>query len=249
MVNLRSPSPGPAAAPIPGWAMVEELFDHQPETAFFLKDAEGRYLAVNRSLVERCGVRDKQDLIGRHVREIFPAELARRYAAQDESVLRTGRPIVDRLELHWYPDRRAGWCLTTKLPVRDAAGRIVGLVGISRDLRTPGDADRIPPAFVGALEHLESNYGESITPANLARRAGLPLTRFERLVKRIFRLTPSQLIAQVRLTAASRWLEETDRPVSEIAHACGFYDHSAFTRAFRSATGLTPTRFRQQRRR
>jgi AraC-like DNA-binding protein len=59
-------------------------------------------------------------------------------------------------------------------------------------------------------------------------------------------LTPSQLIAQTRLAAASRLLRETSKPVADIAHACGFYDHSAFTRAFRSATGLTPTQFREQ---
>ena len=43
--------------------MLEELFDHLPETAFFLKDAQGRYVAVNHSLVERCGVRSKRELI------------------------------------------------------------------------------------------------------------------------------------------------------------------------------------------
>jgi PAS domain S-box-containing protein len=226
--------------------MIEQLFDHVPETAFFLKDVSGRYLAVNQSLVERCGLREKRELIGRHVRDIFPPELAERYAAQDRAVVRTGRPIVDLLELHWYARRRAGWCLTTKLPVRDEAGRIVGLVGISRDLRAPGDKDTIPASLVSTLEFLEKHFADPISPAALARRAGLPLTRFERFIKRIFRLTPTQLITQTRLAAASRLLLETDQPVADIAHACGFYDHSAFTRAFRSATGLTPTQFRGQ---
>ncbi len=225
---------------------MEQLFDHVPDTAFFLKDLAGRYLAVNQSLVERCGLREKRELVGRHVRDIFPRELAERYAAQDKRVLRTGRPIVDLLELHWYARRRAGWCLTTKLPVRDDAGRVVGLVGISRDLRAPGDKETIPAGLVRTLEFLEKHYAGTISPASLARRAGLSLTRFERLIKRIFRLTPSQLITQTRLAAASRRLRETARPVADVAHACGFYDHSAFTRAFRSATGLTPTQFRAQ---
>jgi AraC-like DNA-binding protein len=43
-------------------------------------------------------------------------------------------------------------------------------------------------------------------------------------------------------------LEDSQKSVAEIAHACGFYDHSAFTRAFRAATGMTPTQFRQSRR-
>jgi PAS domain S-box-containing protein len=224
--------------------MMEQLFDHVPETAFFLKDSSGRYLAVNQSLLERCGLRDKRDLVGRHVRDVFPPELAQRYALQDEGVLRTGRPIIDRLELHWYVKRRAGWCLTTKLPVKDPAGQIIGLIGISRDLRAPGDSEAIPTSLVGTLEYLENHYDEEVSPASLARQAGLSPIRFARLIKRIFRITPGQLITQTRLAGASRLLRETGRSVAEIAHSCGFYDHSAFTRAFRSATGLTPSRYR-----
>jgi AraC-like DNA-binding protein len=57
-------------------------------------------------------------------------------------------------------------------------------------------------------------------------------------------MTPHQLITQTRLAAASHRLRETDRSVAELALHCGFYDHSAFPRAFRSVTGLTPTQFR-----
>jgi PAS domain S-box-containing protein len=228
-------------------AIMEQLFDRVPDTAFFLKDRSGRYLVVNHSLVERCGLRAKRELIGRHVRDLFPAKLAQRYAAQDERVLRTGRPIVDLLELHWYARRRPGWCLTTKIPVRDQGSQIIGLVGISRDLRAPGDSETIPGTLAGTLEYLESHYSDPLSPASLALRAGLSPVRFGRLIKRIFRLTPSQLIAQTRLAAASHQLRETDRPVADIAHACGFYDHSAFSRAFRSAIGLTPSQFRAQR--
>jgi len=229
------------------WALVEELFDHVPEAVFFVKDAAGRYVAVNQSLVERCGLRDKSQLLGRHVRELYPADLAARYAAQDAAVLRTGRPILNRLELHWHARGRTGWCLTTKLPLRDAAGNVGGLIGISRDVRSPGDRESIPASLAGALEHLEEKFSEPLTPATLARRAGMPQARFARIIRRLFRITPSQLISQTRIAAAARLLRETGQSVSEIAVACGFYDHSAFTRAFRSATGQTPTAFRQPR--
>jgi PAS domain S-box-containing protein len=236
------------SSPLVGFAMLEKLFDHVPETAFFLKDRAGRYLVVNQSLVQRCGLREKGQLVGRHVRDIFPADLAERYATQDEKVLRTGRAIVDLLELHWYARRRPGWCLTTKLPLQNDKCEIIGLVGISRDLRAPGDKQTIPTSLASTLEYLEAHYHDSVSPAALAKHAGLPLTRFERLIKRIFSLTPGQLITQTRLAAASQFLEDTDRPVADIAHACGFYDHSAFTRAFRSAIGVTPSQYRGQHR-
>ncbi|MGV3531301.1 MAG: PAS domain-containing protein [Chthoniobacteraceae bacterium] len=226
------------------WRAVETLFDHVPDTAFFVKDSRGRYVAVNQSFVERCGLRDKREITGRSVREIFPAELAARYEAQDQAVLRTGRPIHDRLEMHWRSRRREGWCLTTKLPLRDASGAVAGLMGISRDVGAAGDGEAIPDSLAKALELLEERFGDPLSPAVLAEAAGLSPVRFARLIKRIFRLAPSQLITQTRLTAGARLLEQTDRSVAEIALACGFYDHSAFTRAFRSATGQTPMQYR-----
>jgi PAS domain S-box-containing protein len=229
---------------LPGLVATSRLFDHVPDMAFFVKDRAGRYVAVNPSLVERCGMRSPEALLGRHVSEIFPRELAERYAAQDEAVMKSGQPIVERLELHWYPHRRAGWCLTTKLPLRDAAGRVCGLIGLSRDLRGSGGIDQVPAGLGAALDWLEKNYGERLSPATLAKRAGLTPTRLARLIKRIFRLTPSQLIAQCRLAAAARLLTETELSVAAIALQCGFYDHSAFTRAFRAMTGLSPRDYR-----
>jgi AraC-like DNA-binding protein len=229
--------------------LAEELFDLIPSIVFFVKNAAGRYVVVNATLVERCGLRAKSELVGRHVRDVFPRELAENYAAQDDAVLRSGRAITDRLELHWYPRRRSGWCLTTKLPLRDSAGAVCGLAGISRDLRGPGDATDIPPSLTGALEYLEAHHTEDLTPASLAARARLSPVRFARLIKRIFRVPPSQLIASTRLAASARLLEETRRSVAEIACACGFYDHSAFTRAFKNATGMTPSEFRTRNQR
>lgn len=229
-------------------SLFAEIFEHVPDAAFFVKDTAGRYTAVNRSLAERVGFQRSEDLVGKTVREVYPVDLATRFARQDEAVLRTGRPIVEKLELHWYPRRKTGWCFTTKFAIRDDQGHIIGLVGISRDLQVPAGAGRIPAGLAAALDHLEAHYDEELSPTSLAARAGIPPVRFARLIKRLFRTTPSQLISHTRLAAASRWLEESQKPVAEIAHACGFYDHSAFTRAFRAATGMTPTQFRQSRR-
>jgi len=224
--------------------MVERIFDHVPEIAFFIKDLHGRYAAVNQSLVERCGVTDKKQLLGRDVLQIFPKELAESYSRQDKKVLRTGQPIVDHLELHWYSQRKSGWCLTTKLPIFDQTGAVIGVAGISRDLGAPGHSEFVPPGLAKAMEYLESQYEQPLAPGRLARIAGLHPARFARLVKRIYRLTPNQLILKTRLSAAAKLLTDTKDSVADVACACGFYDHSAFTRAFRSATRMTPTQFR-----
>ena len=224
--------------------LLEQLFDHTPDLAFFIKDAAGRYLAVNHSLLERHGLRDKSQMLGRRPCDVCPGDFGRIPAEQDACVLRTGRPIIERLELHWYLPHKPVWCLTTKLPMRDAAGAVCGLIGISKDVRAPIAPQEIPAGAAAALARLETAYADPLTPAELARIAKLSAARFARIIKRIFGVTPIQLIAKTRLAAASRLLRETDRSVAEIAHECGFYDHSAFTRAFRAVTSVTPTQFR-----
>ena len=225
-------------------ALLEQLFDHTPDTAFFIKDAGGRYVAVNHSLLDRHGLRDKSQMLGRRPSDVCSGDFGRIPAEQDAFVLRTGRPIIERLELQWYVPHKPVWCLTTKLPMRDAKGSITGIIGISKDVRSPVAPQEIPAGAAAALARLETAYAGPITPADLARIAKLPTARFARIIKRIFGVTPIQLIAKTRIAAASRLLLETDRPVAEIAHECGFYDHSAFTRAFRAVTSVTPTHFR-----
>ncbi len=247
-VKTRTTKTAPAAAPtgLPSVdpSLLETLFDQAPDVAFFIKDAAGRYLAVNASLVERHGLRHKSQVLGKRPCDICPGDFGRIPSVQDAAVLRTGRPLLDHLELHWYAPHKPGWCLTTKLPVRDAAGRITGLIGISRDVRAPIETREIPVEFAAALEFFEGNVAAPVTPSALARRARLAPHRFARLMKRFFGLTPSQFIAKTRVAAASRLLRETNQSVAEIALACGFYDHSAFTRTFRAMTGVTPTQFR-----
>jgi len=224
--------------------LLEQLFDQIPDIAFFIKDAAGRYTTVNDSLVERNGLQSKSQLLGRRVSDVIPGDLGRAAAEQDVAVMHSGRPLVDHLELHRRAPQRSCWCLTTKLPMRDASGLVTGLIGLSRDVHAPTNLADIPAGVSKALHYLERHYAEPITPSTLAKRAALSPTRFARLVKRIFGITSMQLIAKTRLAAASVMLLESTGSVAEIALNCGFGDHSAFTRAFRSATGMTPTQYR-----
>jgi PAS domain S-box-containing protein len=225
--------------------VLAELFDHAPDLAFFAKDSAGRYVAVNASLIKRHGYRHKSQVLGRRPSDICPGDFGRLPAEQDAQVLRTGKPVINHLERQWYLPRKPVWCLTTKLPLRDEAGKVIGLVGISRDVRAPVDPRNIPVELAAALESFEKNLAEPVTPASLARRAGLTPPRLARLIRRFFDLTPSQFFTQTRLAAAARLLRETGLDVSELAHKCGFYDHSACSRAFHSAMGVTPSAYRE----
>lgn len=232
-------------------AALVQMFDQVPDAAFFVKDREGRYTAVNMSLIERHGLEHKDQAIGRRPSDICPGEFGRVPAQQDAEVLRTNRPLLNHLEMQWQLPHQPCWCLTTKLPLHDSNGNVVGLIGISRDLRAPIKAQEIPPAVATALHRFEHNLCERTTPSELAAWSRMSPGRFARLIKRFFGLTPSQYISQVRIAAASTCLRESQQTVAEVAAACGFEDHSSFTRAFRKIVGVSPTQFRetiQQRR-
>lgn len=226
--------------------LLEQLFDLISDAAFFVKDRNGCYLSVNQSLVTRHGLHNKTEAIGKTPKEICQGDFGVVPTNQDQTVLKTGRPLIDHLECQWHLPHQPVWCLTTKLPIRNMKGDVIGIIGVSRDIRMMVDADAVPQQFANALEILENQLPADATPAWLARRSKLTAQRLARLTRRMFNLTPSQLICKTRMSAASRMLVDTTKSVSEIAHSCGFRDHSAFTRAFRSATGFTPREFRIQ---
>lgn len=223
----------------------EVLFDQLPDVVFFVKNTQGQYSIVNQTLVERCGARSKADLLGRTAEEVFPAPLGASYAEQDRRVIASGEPIRDKLELHLFSDHSRGWCLTHKIPLLDVDGAIVGMAGLSRDLHRPEDHRTGYRGLAESVEYLQSHFDESIRIENLADVAKMPVDRYGKMVKRAFHLTPHQLLVRTRVDAAARLLVETDSTVAEIAYACGYSDHSAFSRQFGSATGLTPTQFRE----
>ena len=226
-------------------AALETLFDALNDVAFFVKDREGRYLSANTTLVRRCGLRSKADIIGKTALEVHPRLLAQTYAAQDRQVIDSGLPLKKHLELHLYPSRGRGWCLTHKTPLRDEAGRIVGLAGTSQDL---GLADELHPVYRKIADialHIRENYHDSISMEELARGAGLSLSRVERLFQRVFHYSPRQLLLQSRLGAAMAMIETGEqRSIAQIAYACGYTDHSAFSRQFKAHAGMSPQQYR-----
>lgn len=228
-------------------AAIETLFDALTDVAFFVKDRAGRYVAVNHTLARRCGLRSKQELLGKTVLDVHPRPLAQAYMDQDRQVIEAGCTIRKHLELHLYPNRRRGWCLTHKTPLRDEAGAIVGLVGTSHDL---GLADEVHPVYrqiANIAQRIRDNYRQPLSLNELAKEEGLSLARVERLFQRVFRYTPRQLLLQTRLNGALS-LIETDpaRSIADIATECGYTDHSAFSRQFKAFTGQTPVQYRLQ---
>lgn len=225
---------------------LERLFDQIPELAFFVKDRSGRYKAVNRSLIERHGREHREELIGKRPRDICEGPFGEVPTAQDARILQTGRPLIDHLELQWVRPNQPCWCLTTKLPLHDESGNVVGIIGYSKDLQDRVPVQDIPAEIATVLDRFRNACGGDTSPSMLAEEAGVSPSRFAKVVRRVYGVTPSQFITRTRIEAATRLLQRTDATVAEIALECGFSDHSAFSRAFRSSIGLSPTQYREE---
>jgi AraC-like DNA-binding protein len=96
-----------------------------------------------------------------------------------------------------------------------------------------------------AKDYIHSFFEHPLHLQQLSAQACLSLPQLIRHFKSVFHQTPHQYLVTLRLRQASLWLKNTSMPVHEITWRCGFNDTSAFCRAFRSAYGLSPDRFRQ----
>ncbi|OES62138.1 AraC family transcriptional regulator, partial [Pseudomonas aeruginosa] len=160
---LAAPPPADLASLLASLRQVEALLDAMPGVVFFVKDERARYVLVNRTLARRCGVKDKAELLGRSADEVFPSSLGPLYAEQDRRVLRGGAALENQLELHLYPGRQPGWCLTHKQALRDADGAIIGMAGISHDLPAAQSAHPAYGRLAAVDAYIREHYDQPLS--------------------------------------------------------------------------------------
>jgi len=109
------------------------LIDSSPDL-IYVKDAQSRFLVANRQVANHMGASDPQELLGKTDFDFYPWELSRRYFADEQTVIRSGRAMVAKEEFTVDNDGCQKWISTTKTPFRDEQGEVAGLVGIGRDI-------------------------------------------------------------------------------------------------------------------
>ncbi|MFP5228573.1 MAG: putative bifunctional diguanylate cyclase/phosphodiesterase, partial [Acidobacteriota bacterium] len=113
--------------------LLEAFLDHIPDCVFF-KDRKSRFVRVSRSMAERFNVPAPEAVVGKTDFDFFSDEHAGQAFADEEKILASGEPVIGFEEKETWPDGREAWVLTTKVPLRNRAGRIIGTMGIARDI-------------------------------------------------------------------------------------------------------------------
>jgi len=121
-------------------ALLDNLLTTMPDHIYF-KDRQGRFLRINKAMARSFGLRDPAEAVGKTDADFFTAEHARQAYEDEQRVMATGIAMVGQEEKETWPDGRVTWVSTTKVPLYDRDGRVVGLMGISRDITAHKQAE------------------------------------------------------------------------------------------------------------
>ncbi len=113
--------------------LLQTLMNLLPDR-IYIKDLESRFLLKNLADVRAMGAASMEEVIGKTDFDYYPQELAAQYFANDQTIIRSGEPLIDFEEPGIDQTGSQRWLLTTKVPLRDSQGQIIGLVGIGRDI-------------------------------------------------------------------------------------------------------------------
>jgi|GEM_PF-6594494 len=109
------------------------LLDNLPDNIYF-KDRQSRFLLINKAMAKAFGLKDPKDAYGKSDFDFFTKDHAEKAFSDEKEIIRTGQPISDKEEKETWENGRETWVSSTKMPLKDPRGNIIGSFGISRSI-------------------------------------------------------------------------------------------------------------------
>lgn len=149
------------------------LLNHSEDNIYF-KDRESRIIRVNDAFAKWVGVASPSELVGKTDFDLFKEEHARPAFEDEKRIMETGEPMLGLEEKEVWPDGHTTWVSTSKMPLEDKDGNLIGTFGISRDITAHKEAEQKLVKYTQELQELNSRIREDIAMADRFQKAFLP---------------------------------------------------------------------------
>jgi two-component system, sensor histidine kinase and response regulator len=152
--------------------LLRALLENIPDRIYF-KDVKSRFLRVSSSMAKRLGLNEASEVVGKSDFDFYPKALADEFYADEQRIILTGQPLINKLERIVDRDGKETWASVTKVPLHNRSGNVTGIIGISRDVSKLKEAET-------ALEHardaaLETARIKSEFLANMSHEIRTPM--------------------------------------------------------------------------
>jgi len=198
------------------------LLENTPDRIYF-KDLQGKFLMVSQAVATFFGVESRAALVGRSGDGVFTAEYARQVFEGEQEIIRTGKTVTDNVEKEIFADGRIGWSLTTKMPLRDGSGRVIGVTGISKDITRLKLMEEELRQKNAQLEDAERLQSTARLAAGLAHEIRNPLNNLSMAVEyiKIHPKLAADSTCQSVITEMVASIERADAVISELMESAG----------------------------
>ncbi|MGA2084760.1 MAG: EAL domain-containing protein [Terracidiphilus sp.] len=190
--------------------LLEAFLEHIPDNVFF-KDRDSRFMRIGRAMTAFFGLADPDEAVGKTDADMFSGEHAGQAFADEQEIIRTGQAKIGMEEKETWPDGHESWALTTKVPLKDKRGQIIGTMGISHNITDRRQAElrvqymALHDALTGLPNRvlLEDRLGQAIALASRNQKIVavlmLDLDRFKNVNDSFGHYTGDRLLEAVSL--------------------------------------------------
>jgi PAS domain S-box-containing protein len=208
--------------------LMDSLLDNIPDFIYF-KDLESRFLRINKSLAHDFGLNDPLMAIGKSDFDFFKSEHSQEAYHDEQEIISTGLPIIDKHEIETWFDRPPSWVSTTKMPLRDPNGTIIGTFGISRNItekkkmlddlilakEKAEENDHLKTAFLQNISHeIRTPLNAIVGFSSILGNPDLPTHKRKEFIN-IINVSNDQLISIISGIIALATLESGQEQVTE----------------------------------
>jgi AraC-like DNA-binding protein len=223
-----------------------ELFEYLPSVCLYVKNRRSQFVKVNAAMYVNYGVADEAALYGKTDRDFHAPALAEAYIAEDRRVMATRRTIPNQVWLVPFFQGTPQWYVSSKTPLFTNNDEVVGIAGVMYPIRSSDRQQAYFKELLPAIRHIEQRFTKMIRMPEVAARAGISATHFNRRFRELLRMSPSDYILLLRVQYAQSLLTEDSESMAQVAAKCGFSDQSHFCKRFRKVTGIAPMAYRNR---